>query len=167
MPHNYILPNLVARQSVLYMYCQKKIPFMFNAITLAAGNPFLQLMEMIHSPLFWLMVIMFVGLLWFMYYYYVRSSNAFSVEERYLSADLEHFGYYLVDARADAEALFPPDSGIPENISITRSVCWRIKATRQDSPNDKVQLLAKIFYRNHQIVTVTWLPNIKNPGLVF
>ena len=137
---------------------------MFKPI-LAIENPFVQLMDTIHSPLFWLMVLAFTVLMGYLYFRFVRSSNNMSEEELYLSAVLEKNSYMLRTAQQTGQdagpfSSMPPDS---EVLGVTHSAYWRI--TAQNGQNRDIEFWAKILYSRHRILTVKWLPDPQNPNV--
>lgn len=129
-------------------------------------NPFLQLVETIHSPLFWFMVLALLTLLGLFYFYYVRGNNSWGIAEKYLSAYLEQRGYHLLEAQQEIPKVpFSNEAdAVLNNSSITHSLYWRIMALTPEQ--HKKELWAKIFYHNHNIVTVAWLPNINGHSVV-
>ncbi|MCC7222467.1 MAG: hypothetical protein IT273_01990 [Chitinophagales bacterium] len=136
---------------------------MFKPI-LAIENPFVQLMDTIHSPLFWLMVLAFTVLMGYLYLRFVRNNNNMSEEELYLAAVLEKNSYMLLAAQREQQAgpfsNMPPD---PETAGVTHSVYWRI--TAQNGQNRDIEFWAKILYARHRILTVKWSPDPQNPNV--
>ncbi len=133
-------------------------------VMLAVDNPFVQLMDTIHSPLFWLMTLGFFALMGYFYMRFVQNSNAQSEEELYLAAILAQKGYAMrtaqIENQAGPFAQMPPDTEI---LGISRTTYWRTIA--ENDERREITFWAKILYIQRGILTVKWLPDLHNPNL--
>lgn len=146
----------------------KLITMRYAIMFAAAQNPFMQLQETIHSPLFWFMLFLLIMLSAYLYIYYVRSSNEWGIEERHLSSTLEQFGYELLSAekkKPDAE-IQKQIAQMVEQSGTNYSSIWCIKVlTQLEHHRREMEVWTVIYYHNHQIINVGFLPNIKDRNL--
>ncbi len=108
---------------------------------------FYKLFKIFTDPFFWILTVLFVGVAYSVYKFYVVGDTGYDEETAQLDSQLQYYGFEYLDAER-------------EKVFEENTAQYSVKAKRATDGNE-VNFMARIEYANSEIVAVQWEPSFE------
>ncbi|MEZ4885968.1 MAG: hypothetical protein R3E32_14635 [Chitinophagales bacterium] len=106
---------------------------------------FQQFFKILSDPFFWILTVIFCGIGFVVYRYFVVGDMGYDEEQAYLDTQLKYYDFKYVEAER-------------QPVYEKEAVHYNVKATRNEDGKE-VNFTARIEYENAEISAVQWEPS--------